>query len=271
MVAIRAYFNLRNESRKAAPSLQQSNLLDRLTRVVLLANPSHQTALNSRKKLIENSVVDPCWELNFSGSLLSCRECTKESILWHHRRWLLHVIHEVPATVGTDSIPETIPLNALEAEFACASVACHLYPRNYHAWTHRRFCAEAFVASLQLEVSSNSVVLVEEYQKTLKWIESHISDYSAMNYATNFQKMLPGREPTQELLSTEEHVTSLLRTFPDHESLWMYLRGSVTLEGEKELLASMKTLPSARKFALRHMVWRKISVSSSLSYQQPVF
>ena len=259
MVAIHAYFDLRSESRKTTPSLQQSNLLDRLTRVVLLANPSHQTALNSRKKLIENDIVDPHWELGFSRSLLSCRECAKESILWHHRRWLLDMIHGIPATVSTERIPEITPLNVLEAEFACASIACHLYPRNYHAWTHRRFCAEALVASLQPEVPSDSGVFAEEYQKTLQWIESHIKDYSAMNYAVNLEKMLIGRKPAKGRSSTKEHATSLLRSYPDHESLWVYLRGSVTSGGEKELLASI-TLPSARKFVLRHTVWRKISV-----------
>ena len=265
MVAVRAYFGLRNEYRKSAPSLQQSNRLDRLTRVVLLANPAHQTALNSRKKLVQNHIVDSNWELNLSTSLLSCRECAKESILWHHRRWLLRVIHEIPATAGTDSIPEAIPPDALEAELVCTSTACHIYPRNYHAWAHRRFCVKALVASLQPEVLSNSSILVKEYQATLKWIESHISDYSAVNHAIDVENMLQGGDSTEEWLSTKEHATSLVRTYPDHESLWMYLRGSVTLEGEKGLIASMEEVPCVRQFALRHIVWRKISVSFSVA------
>lgn len=260
MVAIRAYSGLRNES---LPSLQQSNLLDRLTRVVLLANPAHQTALNSRKKLVQKNIMQPHWELGFSGSLLSCRECTKESILWHHRRWLLHVIYGVPATAGTDSVPETVPVDALEAEFACASTACHLYPRNYHAWAHRRFCAEALVAPLYPEVPSKSGALVKEYQWTLKWIESHVSDYSAMNHAVNFEQMLAGGKPTGLRLSTKVHAASLLRSYPDHESLWMYLRGSIPNEDEDkdEEFAPMKGAPSVQKFALRHVIWRKIFVS----------
>lgn len=265
MVAAHAYFGLRNESRTSAPSLQQSNLLDRLTRVVLLANPAHQTALNSRKKLVQNQVVDPNWELNLSTSLLSCRECAKESILWHHRRWLLHVIHEVSTTADSDNIPEVIPPDALEAEFACASTACHLYPRNYHAWSHRRFCVEALVASLQSGVPSTSGLLVKEYRRTLEWIESHISDYSAMNYAINFEKTVPDEGPTEGCLPTKtrEHAKSLIRSYPDHESLWTYLRGSVTLEGEDEkgFIASVKVDPSARRFVLRHIVWSRISVS----------
>ncbi|KAF9652442.1 protein prenylyltransferase, partial [Thelephora ganbajun] len=224
IAAVRAYFGLRNESLQSAPSPQQCNLLDRLTRVVLLANPAHQTALNSRKKLVQNKAIDPHWELNLSTSLLSCRECAKESILWHHRRWLLRVTHGVPTTVDADSIPEAIPPDALEAEFACASTACHLYPRNYHAWVHRRFCVKALLASPQSEIPSNSGVLTKEYQRTLKWIESHISDYSAMNYAINFEKILSSGKPTEGYLPTKEHAASLLRSYPDHESLWMYLR-----------------------------------------------
>jgi hypothetical protein len=171
------------------------------------------------------------------------------------------VIHEVPATAGTDSIPEAVPPDELEAEIACVSTACHLYPRNYHAWTHRRFCANALVASQRSEVPLNSGALAKEYQSTLKWIESHISDYSAMNYAINFEKMLPGGNPAEEYPPTKEHAISLLRLYPDHESLWIYLRGSVTLEDGKELISSMKGAP-VRQFALRHIMWWKVSVSS---------
>ena len=264
LVAVRAYFGLRNETRKSAPSPQQSNRLDRLTRVVLLANPAHQTALNSRKRLVQSHAVDPHWELTLSASLLSCRECAKESILWHHRRWLLNVIHEVHPTADADSIPEIIPPDALEAEFVCASAACHIYPRNYHAWAHRGFCIKALVASQHSGTPSNSSVLAKEYQRTLKWIESHISDYSAMNYATNLEKMLLGGNMTEPCVPTKEHATLLLRLYPDHESLWMYLRSSVTPEGEVELITPMKEAPSVRRFILRYTIWWKISVSSPL-------
>ena len=259
-MAVRAFFDLRNESRKAALSPQQSNQLDRLTRVVLLANPAHQTALNSRKRLVQNLTVDPHFELDLSSSLLSCRECAKESILWHHRRWLLGVIHEAPPTTGADSIPETVPPEALEVEFVRTSAACHVYPRNYHAWAHRRFCAKALVASQQSGAPSNSGVLAEEYQRTLKWIESHISDYSAMNYAINLERMLLGGNLAEPCLSATEHATLLLQSYPDHESLWMYLRSSVTPGGEMEPITPTKETPSARQFMLRYVMWWKISV-----------
>ena len=266
MVAIRAYFDLRNESRRSILSPSQSNLLDSLTRVILFANPAHQTALNSRKKLIQGKVVDAHWELSFSGSLLSCRECAKESILWHHRRWLLHVIyHEVPVAGGADNIPEIVPLGALEAEFACASAACHLYPRNYHAWTHQRFCVKALIASLQLEAPSTSDKLTEEYQKTLKWIEFHISDYSAMWHAISFEKILSDKEPSERRFSTKEHALSLSRSYPNHESLWMYVRSSVAPDDDIELLMTMRETPSVREFVRRHALWRKITVSSLLA------
>jgi len=261
MVAVRAYLCLRNDTRKSAPSPQQSNLLDRLTRVILLANPAHQTALNSRKQLIQTHRLDPHRELNFSASLLSCRECAKESILWHHRRWLLRMVYGVPAISGSDSIPEVVSSDTLEAEFSCVFTACNLYPRNYHAWTHRRFCVEAFIASLKSDFPSNPSVLAKEYRRTLEWIESHISDYSAMNYAVNFEKMLPDRSLIEGFLPTKEHAMSLLQSYPDHESLWMYLRGPVTPEDEKESIASMKEVPSVRQFVLRHIVWWTFSVS----------
>jgi protein prenyltransferase alpha subunit repeat containing protein 1 len=171
------------------------------------------------------------------------------------------VIHEVPSTADTDCIPETIPLGALEAEFVCASTACHLYPRNYHAWTHRHLCAKALVVSLHQEDPPELGVLFDEYQQTLEWIESHISDYSAMNHAINFERLLLGGKLMDGRLSTKAHAASLLRSYPDRESLWMYLRGSITDEDEEELLAPKEEDPSVQKFALRHTTWRKIFVS----------
>ena len=264
VVAVRAYFGLRNEARNSTPSLWRSNLLDCLTRVILLTNPAHQTALNSRKKLVQNHAIDPRWELDFSAGLLSCRECAKESILWHHRRWLLHVIHETPIAAGADTIPGSISPDTLETEFACVSTACHLYPRNYHAWAHRRFCVDMLVASLKSDVPQSSSPLTKEYQSTLKWVEAHVSDYSAMNYAINVEKMLPDGGPSAAFLPTKEHATSLLRSYPDHESLWMYLRGSTTLQDKRELVAPAKEVPSVRQFALRHVVWCKFLVGSPI-------
>jgi hypothetical protein len=124
---------------------------------------------------------------------------------------------------------------------------------------------KALIASLNSGVLSNSSALAREHQTTLKWIESHVSDYSAMNYAINFEKMLPGGNPTEGFLPTKEHAASLLGSYPNHESLWMYLRGSVTLEDEKELIASVKDIPSVRQFVLRHIVWWKLSVSFSVA------
>ena len=174
------------------------------------------------------------------------------------------MIHETSIVASADSIPRGVSPDVLETEFACISTACRLYPRNYHAWAHRRFCVEVLIASLKSDASSSSSILAKEYQRTLKWVEAHISDYSAINYAINVEKMLPGGSPSAVFIPTKEHATSLLRSYPDHESLWMYLRGSTTLEGEKELIASAKEVPSVRQFALRHVVWRKFLVSSPI-------
>ena len=171
------------------------------------------------------------------------------------------MIHEVPTSPNTDNIPETIPVGALEAEIACTSTACHVYPRNYHAWTHRRLCAKALVFSLHPEDPSKLGVLVDEYQRTLKWIESHVSDYSAMNHAIILERLWLDGKPTDGRLSTKVHAASLLRLYPDHESLWMYLRGSLTHKDGEELFAPVKEVQSVRKFVLRHITWRKIFVS----------
>jgi len=59
----------------------------------------------------------------------------------------------------------------------------------------------------------------------------------------------------------------LLQSYPDHESLWMYLRSSVTPKGEIESSTPMRAVPSIRQFMLRHAIWWKISQGQEISIE----
>ena len=72
--------------------------------VLLLANPAHQTALNARKSLVQHGLLDAALELRFTAALLHVRTCAKQSLLWHHRRWLLRRLYPTsPRRMSTSS------------------------------------------------------------------------------------------------------------------------------------------------------------------------
>lgn len=238
--------------------------------ILLLANPDYQTALNARKQLVMHSVLDCQRELLFTTALLSVRECAKQSILWHHRMWLLkriyHDMHGDMSQLDSDGgslCDIKLPPDVLREEFALASRACEVYRRNYHGWTHRCRCLQSLVAAL----SSNTLalqdatqgdnliglrtVLNDEFAFMKTWIDRHISDYSAMDYMCKVEASLylleprPDPDPSRIVTpiistsfppQTEEHrpenrcwshAESLVNLYPDHEALWLYLRGAV--------------------------------------------
>ncbi|KAL5521368.1 hypothetical protein ACEPAG_9294 [Sanghuangporus baumii] len=200
-----------------------------LTSVILLANPAHQSALNLRKAIVlhmysdsmaeEDGLRRACFaELEFIASLLSVKQCSKVSLLWHHRRVLLACIfsselRRFDADLNKpDRIPFTddyfisgvdLPCSALQAEFDLTSRTCEVYPRNYFAWSHRWLCFQSCLNSYtrlcsQRSSTSRSThsepnhtppsmmnikdLISSEISSVKVWIDRHISDYSAVDY-----------------------------------------------------------------------------------------
>ncbi|KAG2109275.1 uncharacterized protein F5147DRAFT_153539 [Suillus discolor] len=204
--------------------------------VLILMNPAHQTALNARKQLIVRNLIDVGEELKFTAALLSSRHCCKQGELWYHRRWLLRRIYPVPSFpqgLITDMIPDSLnfylPPNDLPAEIHLVSRACELYPRNYFGWIHRTICIlSALVPGVH---STTSDVFTEIFQKeissVMQWIESHVSDYSAVHHLKTLARLTEDAESPflpKSLLLVFGHALTLVRAFPEHETLWQYLR-----------------------------------------------
>ncbi|KAL5504639.1 hypothetical protein ACEPAH_7302 [Sanghuangporus vaninii] len=214
---------LQTTSRKSDESLRALEL----TSVMLLANPAHQSALNLRKAIVlnmysysmeeEDSLRRACSaELEFIASLLSVKQCSKVSMLWHHRRVLLACIFSSEARSfdadlnRPDRISFTddyfisgveLPASALQVEFDLTTRACEVYPRNYFAWFHRwlcfqscldsyaRLCSQCSSKSSRLEpndapptITNIEDLISSEIAIAKVWIERHISDYSAVDY-----------------------------------------------------------------------------------------
>jgi protein prenyltransferase alpha subunit repeat containing protein 1 len=238
--------------------------------VILLANPAHLTALNVRKRLVQRGLLDSNRELEFTAALLSSRNCSNQSILWHHRQWLLRRIYGSFDDIVQSSkrqstlsqmqassdgeIPTQIFISRkmIDKEISIASKACEIYPRNYFAWTHRHFCMELVMYSLNLVADPTyleelAMFVSDEVTAIRRWIEQHISDSSAVHYLVTLIERLnttgligilpfalphpencltPNVDPTcaKDILSSTSHAISLVRSYPDHESLWQYLR-----------------------------------------------
>lgn len=249
-------------------NLEEDALLN-ATAVILLANPAHQTALNARKRLVLNGLRDIESELKFTATLLTLRDCSKQSILWHHRRWLLRMLHKPThhLPTGIDRMDEDdlrgydIPINTLIAELDIVTQACETYPRNYFAWNHRFRCMDALVfkfilrnihashldtgrsisfsASVNVEHLVGFKAMIGEFGDAKSWIERHVSDYTAMQYFLRLVdrirslKELPEEDFGSELealVLTEtlrKEALDLVKAYPDHEALWVYLRGAI--------------------------------------------
>ncbi|KAJ6589808.1 hypothetical protein DFH09DRAFT_1140161 [Mycena vulgaris] len=240
--------------------------------VILLANPAHQTAVNVRKRLIQAGTLSAPAELDFSARLLaSSRPSSKESIQWAHRRWIFGRLYprtSTPLDLGPplqgwtpdlSDIPE-IPAAAIEAEFELISRCCETYPRNYHAWSHHHFMMQCIYVSLRGSHPVDTPYLplfVGEIHKLRRWIETHISDYSAMHQfcgiVSRLQSLdLPQYTSTLDELANPavhfEHAISLVTSFPSHESLWMYLRSIINISPAHANVFVASAISSTAKF-----------------------
>jgi protein prenyltransferase alpha subunit repeat containing protein 1 len=207
--------------------------------IIVFMNPAHQTALNARKRLIERKIIDVGQELKLTAALLSSRHCCKQGELWYHRRWLLQRIYPIPNSHqgwSTDITPDSqnfcLAPNDLSVEMKIVTRASDLYPRNYFGWTHRTICIQSALASAMHLTTSYLLnkILANEILSVTQWIESHISDYSAVHHLKFLAHLAEDVESSflpddvQRLLPLIRHAVTLVQAFPEHETLWMYLR-----------------------------------------------
>lgn len=274
-------------SRKDQSSASTPQLLASSS-VILLANSAHQTALNTRKRLIKTNLLSSHQELDFTAAMIvGCREISKQSVIWDHRRWIFRHLYG-PVLLSTDheslytgvrgwssyqnpsQIP-TIPLDILEREITIISRSCEAYPRNYHAWTHWHYCMESLYFTLQTlsptgeETAAYASLVRSEFTRLRRWVEQHISDHSAVHHLCNFVRrfsdVLSSSPSTIHSISSTsllEHSIELVSSFPDHESLWLYLRAALqfgTVDKE-EMMGRMQSLPeSGGQYRRQCMKW----------------
>jgi protein prenyltransferase alpha subunit repeat containing protein 1 len=218
--------------------------LDRISSLVLLVNPAHQTALNRRKDLVLFGYISNADdELRLTTVLQSLPDGVKSSILWHHRRWVLNYFQ--PLVPNAHPAPDSLsclslPLHRFATELEVASIACETYPRNYHAWLHKCKVIEALAASYKRSPSTESEALLRTIEGSgVKHVDMHIKDYSSMHYMCRVfgatEKCGLKKQPTSDGTKERpyqplEHAKELLQVYPSYESLWYYLRAAILIE-----------------------------------------
>ena len=213
--------------------------------ILLLANPSHQTALNARKHLVRMHLIDPHAELRFTASLLSSQHCAKHAELWYHRRWLLSPALDSHFSDAVSMDPycrlQFASQEVLQQELELVSRGCELYPRNYFAWTHRLICMRSLLSDYL--TGMDTVGFVPIFRKEIAgikgWIDRHVSDYSAIHTILALSQAafqsgdlsLMGLFIEGDLL---DHATSLVQEYPAHEALWMYIRTAPSISDSRQ-------------------------------------
>lgn len=112
------------------------------TAVILLMDPEHLTAANTRKRLIKKCQETRSSDLEkqlkremlWVNSMLTSRShrITKSPTLWAHRRWVLEVCQSIK-----------MPYNIHEDLCSVILTSAERHPRNYYAWLHVRWLLQS--------------------------------------------------------------------------------------------------------------------------------
>ena len=182
------------------------------TAVILLFDPEHLTAANTRKRLIREE-ISSCGgastrldkEKRFLDSLLTSRlhRHTKSPTLWSHRRWLM--------TMFTS---HALPVDVLGDIRDVVFVAGERHPRNYYAWCHARLL-------MGLDGNRN---LPEMLQAVRAWCFQHHTDTSGWSFLY-FLLNTAGSSNTETACSTFTEILGLVSSLRlANESVWVFLR-----------------------------------------------
>lgn len=190
------------------------------TSVILLMDPEHLTAANTRKRALSASgnpaKVALEKEIQFVDTLLTARlhRHTKSPNLWSHRRWLVSTC----LSLG-------IPCNIRHDITYVVMVAGGRHPRNYVAWQHARFLLDS-------DPSLASTIAFDAKSFCLK---NH-SDISGWSFLSDCIARIHDEE-TRILVrsSVLDDVLSMTQSFRwTNESVWVFLRTIIARERATE-------------------------------------
>ncbi|KAK1243290.1 hypothetical protein MKX07_003918 [Trichoderma sp. CBMAI-0711] len=194
-------------------------LVTRATAVILLMDPEHLTAANTRKRLLRDAIKSGTDigsnlqdELYFIDSLLTSRlhRHTKSPTLWSHRQWLMQQFQHHNLAID--------PTNTMKSVIL---IAAERHPRNYYAWLHARYLTQAVAetASSQEQEQHLSGILGAAH----KWALAHHDDVSGWAFLMFFLDRHPEYAGPVVGEATRRAVSYHWR----NEAVWYFLRNIV--------------------------------------------
>ncbi|KAL7784146.1 hypothetical protein V8C37DRAFT_361568 [Trichoderma ceciliae] len=213
---VQAFIFARNLLRKHVGGMWDETRRDgdvsRATAVILLTDPEHLTAANTRKRLLQRVIKSGTDvelrlqdELYLIDSLLTSRlhRHTKSPTLWGHRQWLMQRFQEHGLKIDAVGTMKTV-----------ISVAAERHPRNYYAWLHARYLTNAVSETASREDLSGML------EAARKWTLGHHDDISGWAFLLFFLDRHP-----EHAGSVVGETTRLAASFHwRNESVWYFLR-----------------------------------------------
>ncbi|KAI1260792.1 hypothetical protein F5Y18DRAFT_246910 [Xylariaceae sp. FL1019] len=184
------------------------------TAIILLMDPEHLTAANTRKRALLSdgspTVTTLMQEKQFLDTYLTARlhRHTKSPTLWSHRRWLFSESQKVGLHWNIrQDIKEVI------------MIAAERHPRNYVAWQHARLLVNAD--------RSTAVYVAADMKDFCLRNHSDISGWTFLSYCIS---QINSHEIRQKVYSSVlTDVLSLTDLFRwTNESVWVFLRTIVS-------------------------------------------
>ncbi|KAL6831993.1 hypothetical protein V8C40DRAFT_237636 [Trichoderma camerunense] len=194
----------------------------RATAVMLLMDPEHLTAANTRKRLLQDTIKSGTDiesklhdEQYLIDSLLTSRlhRHTKSPTLWSHRQWLMQRFQDHGLEIdATDTMKRVI------------SVAAERHPRNYYAWLHARYLTKAVSETASrgenLPDMREDNNLPSMLDAAKKWAMAHHDDISGWAFLMFFLDRHP-----EYAASVVSEATRLAASFHwRNESVWYFFR-----------------------------------------------
>lgn len=228
---VQAFFVARKilQRHLSTESILSSDCLLAVTSVVLLMDPEHMTAANSRKRLAvaagaasKDRLLEAIErDRFFVDSLLTSRlhRHTKSPTLWSHRRWLIETAARHGVRHNVDESLEKVVM-----------IAGQRHPRNYYAWCHARWLTNNMLGG---QDGQEDHILRELLEPTKRWCFRNHTDISGWSYLSFLLAKLDAAESSAVFEEAAKLATSLQWT---NESTWVFLRTLAASErvGEKE-------------------------------------
>jgi protein prenyltransferase alpha subunit repeat containing protein 1 len=221
-----------NNSTNNAPVHALHSQILMATDALMLVNPDHSTAWGDRRRALIATSGDWTREMQFLNLMMT--QHSKAPSSWGHRKYVLQQI--VEGIVKETDNNETTLVDLVHKEIAHCSKIAEKFPKNYYAWTHRRYLwSSCILPHLQSNNEIFQTLLQKEFDALKAWLEQHISDHSAVHYLTQvleIQLRSMQKDESQSLAVSKKSLDlsqSLLSTHSDHESLWILRRLIVQL------------------------------------------